>query len=92
MGMGIVLPGDEEEYPINVKSDIAFALSELVDKETLPDLIELVKDRSHGDYRILLLAPLKRRRNKDPEIKKLLEELVNDPDLKPEISSWKKLS
>lgn len=70
------------------KEGLACTLAKLVSKNTLDEYIELVRDRSHGTSRILLLTAL--RRSRDARAKKALEDLADDPDLKKQIAIWNK--
>jgi hypothetical protein len=90
MGWGIIALGDTKEYRLGTKDGLACALSILVTEATLPDLIELTKDRSLGESRILLLSALKKRRNKNPLVAQVIAELAEDPDLTKEITAWRK--
>jgi hypothetical protein len=90
-GKGIVAPHDTMLLPYGAKDGLACALAASVTDETLPELIKLAKDKSLGDSRILLLSALRRRRKKNPLVREALEELVNDPQLATEITSWRKL-
>lgn len=75
---------------LGAKEGLACALSATVTEDTLSEYIDLIKDKSHGESRGLLLSELKKRRKKNPVVAQVIEELENDPDLKIEISSWKK--
>lgn len=88
MGWGIMAPGDTKEYLLGAKDGLACALSVAVTDETLEELISLAKDSNHGESRVLLLLAL--RKSKNPLAKRALEDLANDPDLKKEITSWRK--
>lgn len=88
MGWGIKDPGSTKELQLSYKDGLACALSVAVTDETLPEYISLVKDRAHGESRILLLSAL--RDSKNPIAKQTLEELADDPDLKIAIADWKK--
>ncbi|MEA1675820.1 hypothetical protein [Nitrospirillum sp. BR 11163] len=90
MGQGIVALGDTSEYRLGAKDGLACALSILVTEATLPDLIELTRDRSLGESRVLLLSALKKRRNKNPLVAQVIAELADDPDLRKEIAAWRK--
>ncbi|TWB46489.1 hypothetical protein, partial [Nitrospirillum viridazoti] len=90
MGQGIIALGDTEEYRLGTKDGLACALSILVTEATLPDLIELARDRSLAESRVLLLSALKKRRNKNPVVVQVIAELAGDPDLRKEIASWRK--
>ena len=70
-----------------VKDGLAVALSAIVTRDTIEEHLKLVQDRTQGESRILLLAPLRRSRN--PKIKEALEELASDPDLATEIARWR---
>lgn len=82
MGIG------EYGFPRHAKDGLACALSATVTNDVIEELIEIAKDRTQGDSRILLLPGLRRSRN--PLAKQALEELANDPDLAKEIASWRK--
>ena len=71
-----------------VKDGLAVALSGASDDSVLQELIELAKDKNHGDIRILLLQGIKRSRR--PEARQATNELVHDPQLGKEIKSWRK--
>lgn len=86
IGWGIKGPGDTEEHRLRAKDGLACALSVAATDDTLPELIALAKDPSHGESRILLLSAL--RKSKNPIAKKAIEELSFDPGLEKEISSW----
>ena len=78
----------EHDGKINsVKHDLAFALSQIVTRDTIEEHLELAQDRTLGTSRVLLLAPL--RRSKNPKIKEALEELASDLDLAIEIATWR---
>jgi hypothetical protein len=89
--VGIRAPGDTIKGELGAKDGLAVALSAACTDETLPELIALAKDSNHGSSRILLLSALKRHRKKSALVKDALALLVKDPQLKAEISSWKKL-
>ncbi|WP_052417598.1 hypothetical protein [Cellvibrio mixtus] len=88
IGKGIKLRGDVEEFNLGYKSGLACALSVAVTDETLPELIELLKDKRHGESRVLLLSAIQK--SKNPLAIQATQELADDPDLKIEIASWKK--
>lgn len=88
-GQGIIAAGDTEPRLLGAKEGLANTLVAAVTEKTLPELITLVQDRSLGESRVLLLRPLRRRRNKNPLVKQVLEELANDPELAKEIASWR---
>lgn len=69
------------------KMGLANALSRAVDSAHLDCLIELLRDRRHGESRGILLAPLRRRR-KNAKVAAVLAELTRDPELATEIASW----
>jgi hypothetical protein len=71
-----------------VKDGLAIALAGASDDTVISELIELAKDKRHGDSRLLLLLGIKR--SKSPEAKGAIEQLANDPDLKNEIASWRR--
>ena len=71
------------------KDGLASALSEIADDELLDDVIELVRDPSHGSSRLLLLSALTK--SKRPDAREVLEEMASDPDLKKEIRFLRKI-
>lgn len=89
IGWGIKAPADTREYRLGAKDGLACALAVAVTEETLEELIDLAKDKVQGGSRILLLYPLKKRRNKNPMVKLAIAELARDPELAKEISSWR---
>lgn len=88
MGKGIVAPGETKQYDLGAKDGLAVALAATVTDETLPELIGLAKDRTHGESRVLLLSALKKRRKKSPLAQQTIDELASDPDLQKEIAAW----
>lgn len=92
MGQGIVAPGDTKEYRLGVKDGLACALGANVTDETLAEYMSLVRDRSLGESRVLLLYAI--RRSKKPLIKQAakqaIADLEHDPDLSRAIAEWKK--
>ncbi len=72
----------------NFKDGLACALFDLVSKKTMDEYITLLKDKRHGQSRILMVGKL--RRSRQPEIIALIDELAEDEDLKTEIGSWKR--
>ncbi|WP_223879291.1 hypothetical protein [Chitinimonas arctica] len=90
MGWGIKGPGDTREYKLGAKDGLACALSVAVTDETLAELIDIAKDRTQGESRVLLLSALKKRRDKNPLAKQAIDELASDPQLAKEIASWRK--
>ncbi|MBA5689969.1 hypothetical protein [Rugamonas apoptosis] len=87
-GMGMKVFGDAKEFRLAAKDGLACALAVTVTDETLPELVALAKDRIHGESRVLLLSALKKRKNRNPVVRLLIDELAKDPDLQKEISSW----
>lgn len=87
-GWGIKIKGDTEEFQLSAKDGLACTLAVAVTDKTLGEFIELVKNKANGGSRVLMLSALKKRMKKHPYIEDLLEELVNDPDLGTEITSW----
>ena len=88
MGQGILAPGDTKEYRLGAKDGLAVALSVIASDAVIEDLIDLAKDRTHGESRVLLLSGLKK--SKSAIAKQALDELAADPDLKKEIASWRR--
>lgn len=85
-GFGVVTPGDEKKHRLGAKDALACALSTAVTDETLSELIDLIKNRAHGESRLLLLPAL--RQSKNVLAKQALKELLDDPELAVEIASW----
>ena len=73
---------------LSTKHGLAVALAAITTNEKLGELVELLKDRSLGESRILLLGPLRRR--KSPVVIQALQQLSLDPDLCKEIAAWKR--
>ena len=71
------LYGQEQEQ--RAKAGLALALSNIVDDETLDELIGLAQDGRHGESRVLLLSALERSRH--PDARKMLMALGGDPQL-----------
>ncbi len=88
MGWGLIAKDDTKEYRLGTKEALAITLSVAVTDETLPELIDIAKDRTQGESRVLLLSAL--RKSKNPLAKQAIEDLASDPDLKKEIASWRK--
>jgi len=88
MGIGIAAPGETTKRKLSAKYGLASTLAVAATAETLEELINLAKDRSHGSSRLLLLPALKRRHNKNPRATQAVQQLINDPVLKKEIASW----
>ncbi len=65
------------------KQGLAAAIARAADHDRIPDVIHLVRDRNLGPTRGLLLRALTRSRN--PEAKKTLTDMADDPDLYKEI-------
>jgi hypothetical protein len=70
------------------KVALARAIAEAGKRRHLHRLVELLREKEHGTSRSQLLRPLQRM--KGPEIEALLDELIQDPDLEPRISDWRK--
>ncbi|WP_374413573.1 hypothetical protein [Hydrogenophaga sp.] len=87
IGFGVIAPGDTKEYRLGAKDGLACALSAAVTDETLSELIDIARERIHGESRVLLLAAL--RRSKSPLAKRALKDFAGDPDLAKEIISWR---
>lgn len=81
-------PATRDGKRAGAKEGLAVALSATATEETIGELAEIAKERSHGISRILLLSAL--RKSKDPVAQRALDELATDPDLKREIASWKR--
>jgi hypothetical protein len=76
--------------PGNFAMALAVAVSAACPPSRINELIDLLRDRRLPD-RVLLLAPLRKRRGRDPAIAQVIEELRHDPALSKEIGSWKVL-
>lgn len=90
IGWSVLVEEFEKAEPSNkrVKDGIAVALSGASDDTVISELIELAKNKRHGDSRLLLLLGIKRSRR--PDAKKAIEEMAADPALSKEISSWRR--
>jgi len=90
IGWSVLVDEFEKTEPSNtrVKDGIAVALAGASDDTVILELIELAKEKRHGDSRLLLLRGIKRSRR--PEAKEAIEKLAMDPALSKEIGSWKK--
>jgi hypothetical protein len=73
-----------DPYPNGVKWMLGLALAASADDDAMPELIELFRDRTHGEDRLAFIAALKR--SKLPAARVALEEGRNDPRLAQEIS------
>lgn len=71
-----------------VKDALAVAVAGIATPDKHEELLSLVRDRSLGESRVLLLAPL--RKSKKGEVRKAIEALAKDPELEREIRSWKR--
>ncbi len=69
------------------KMGLGLALSTVVKSKEIDKLIELAKDRSQGQDRLMLLARL--RRSKLPQAKQALMDLRDDPDFAAQYAAWK---
>jgi hypothetical protein len=70
------------------KVALARAIAEAGKRRHLDRIVELLDEKEHGISRSQLLRPLQRK--KGPEIEALLDRLIQDPDLEPRISDWRK--
>jgi hypothetical protein len=87
-GMGIVAHGEVKPGRLGAKDGLACALKVACTDATLEELIGLLRDRSLGESRGLLLSAL--RKSKNPLAKKTIEELSSDPDFEKEIKTWRR--
>jgi hypothetical protein len=69
-----------------LKHGLACALAVASTEKTLGELVELARDPSNGDSRVLLLDGI--RRSRSALAKQAVQTLVNDPGLAREIKSW----
>jgi len=90
LGWRVLVEEFEKTEPSNtrVKDGIAVALAGASDDTVILELIELAKEKRHGDSRLLLLRGIKRSRR--PEAKDAITELAADSALSKEIGSWKR--
>jgi hypothetical protein len=72
-----------QEHPGRAKDGLAVAIANVVDDETLEELIALAGDAQHGESRLLLLNALERSRL--PQARKALMDLSGDPALHNEV-------
>lgn len=82
--------GYESGIRLGAKDGLAVTLS-VIAKHTsghIEEIVDLVKDRSLGSSRLLLLSAL--RKSKTAVAGEAIEALASDPELAKEISSWKK--
>jgi antitoxin component HigA of HigAB toxin-antitoxin module len=86
----VVREGKLCRQELRAKDSLANTVIASFTPKRLPELLELVQDRSQGGSRTILLHILKRR--KDHTIDTILNELLHDPDLAHELSQWKRLS
>lgn len=82
-GYGFRISGETKKHRLGAKDGLACVLAVIVSDETFHELINLVKDSTQGDSRVLLLSALKI--SKNPLARLTLEEISNDPDLSREI-------
>lgn len=75
----------------HIRFTLAVAIARTTKSDNVSELMDLLRNRSLGPDRIGLLLYLKPRRRR-PEIAHWLTELRGDPDLAPEILSWKPLT
>lgn len=73
---------ESREY--DVRSGLGVTISAIARKENLPEVIEIVRDRSNGETRGLMLDVLEK--TKDPRGLEILQELASDPELEKEIA------
>jgi uncharacterized protein YidB (DUF937 family) len=67
----------DEVHFMGAKQGLAVAVAKAVTRETLGELIELLRDERHGNSRLLVLDGLKRFRG--AEVSAVLQELSQDP-------------
>ena len=72
-----------QETEERAKDGLAVAIAATADDQTLPQLIELLRDPRHGTSRVLLLTALER--STHPNALETLSDLQTDPDLAKEI-------
>jgi hypothetical protein len=86
IGRGIVAKGDTEEFRLGSKDALACVLAVAATEETIAEVIDLLKDPTQGESRVLLLSAL--RASKNPIVQKTIDDLSHDPQLREEIASW----
>jgi len=77
----------EGEFPPMSKTLLANLLTSHFERRHLSELFGLIKDRSQGETRMILLQPLRRRRG-NPEIESFLKKMADDPQLATELGAW----
>ncbi|MET4676267.1 MULTISPECIES: hypothetical protein [unclassified Luteibacter] len=82
--------GQKNEGPGDVNMALAAAVAASCPPRRIPELIELLRDHALPN-RVLLLAPIRRRRGTNRGIADVIAELRHDPELSIEINSWKVL-
>lgn len=87
-GWDFKVKGDPEKLKLGAKNGLACALAATVSNTTMPELIDIVRDATHGESRLILLPAL--HKSKNPLAKQALVDLATDPDLAIEIASWRK--
>ena len=77
---------DTTKNILGFREGLAVAIAETTDRDNIPETIGLLRDRSLGRERVLLLRPL--RRSRDPTTVAALEELRSDFELAVELATW----
>lgn len=80
--------GVEDGIARGAKVGLACALNATVDSERMDELISLVKDKTLGETRVVLLHAL--RRSRLAVAKKALQEVADDPDFRRQFEAWEK--
>jgi len=77
----------QEKAGTDAKDGLAVAIAIVAksDADLLDEVIDLAKDASHGESRVLLLNALER--SSDPRARAALMELVTDPELSKEVQA-----
>ena len=88
LGDGPPVKGDSQILPLEEKNTLANSLIAAFSMKYFDDLAELLKDKSLGKSRAILLQAIRRKR-RNPKIAELLNELAEDDQLVFEIRSWK---
>ena len=69
-----------DNAPEGIGFALGNALGEIMDESVLPDVLQLVVDRAYGTNREVMVHYLVEYRDR-PEVRKVLESLVDDPDV-----------
>jgi len=68
------------------KGGLAGTISVIASKSDIPSLLKIIQNKKHGNARLLLIGNIAK--SKDNEAKKIVRNMVDDPDLEKEIKHW----